>query len=71
MGFANRFISTHTRCLAVDRDEEGRMLMCGRSYGHDDPKAKKTPTDHYDPSAEVTWVSERAERARRKKEKSA
>jgi hypothetical protein len=58
----SRFIGTHTRCIEIDRDEDGHMLMCGRSYGHDDPKTRKAPTDHYDPDADVTWPSKKAKK---------
>lgn len=71
MGFIDRFIGTHTRCLDVGRDADDRMLLCGRSYGHDDPKKHKEPTDHYDPDTGKTWPSEKAERFRRRKEKDA
>jgi hypothetical protein len=69
MGSKDRFIGTHTKCMAVKVDDSGHAIACHRSYGHDDPKTRKTPTDHYDPDTETTWPSEKAERARRRKEK--
>lgn len=54
----NRFIGTHTKCANV-AEVAGRMRVCGRSYGHDDPKTRKNPSDHYDPDSELTWPSKK------------
>jgi hypothetical protein len=55
---SERFIGTHTKCGAAEQ-VNGYWHMCQRSYGHDDPKTRKTPTDHYDPDGDVTWPSKK------------
>jgi hypothetical protein len=61
---SKRFIGTHTKCAATETID-GWTVICSRSYGHDDPKTRKTPTDHYDPNNEVTWPSEKMKKARK------
>jgi hypothetical protein len=39
-------------------DLGGGMVVCTRSYNHDNPK-KDNPTDHYDFYNDMSWPSER------------